>query len=436
MQHIKCFILGLCVVLAGAVGHLRQKRDTKSIINDALNLYYYGQNFKIPTITLNTKATESCGASGLGNAYYLQDIIGQADNVGDVKDCLAGCMNIADCTAINYVANLKQCVALKSGTTEPTNLLIDGELSGSSHYMFKDCKSKTPKPATKPAAGDAPKGCGLPYFQQNLLAGAKTRIIGGTEAIPYSYPWIGRVNYDLGGNMISNCGSSLIMGSSSTESDLVITAAHCVVNEDKSDRNPEKFTLYFGNHDNRFMEQQEVKVGVKKILYHGDYKTKNVADIALLKLKTPVKFNNYIRPICLANAGQLPKDKNSCVAAGWGRIANANSNTPNRLQQIRYPVQDDKTCGDNKIWGASFDSATMTCAGPLDGSVSTCQGDSGGPLACFEDGHWTLYGATSFGNGVTVNKLAQCAAANKPAVFARISGLRDWIDKSIKDINK
>lgn len=69
------------------------------------------------------------------------------------------------------------------------------------------------------------------------------------------------------------------------------------------------------------MEQQEVKVGVKKVLYHSDYKTKNVADIALLKLKTPVKFNNYIRPICLANAGQLPKDKNSCVAAGWGRIA-------------------------------------------------------------------------------------------------------------------
>lgn len=119
----------------------RQKRDTKSIINDALNLYYYGQNFKMPTITLNTKATASCGASGLGNAYYLQDIIGQADNVGDVKDCLAGCMNIADCTAINYVANLKQCVALKSGTTDPTNLLIDGELSQSSHYMFKDCKS-------------------------------------------------------------------------------------------------------------------------------------------------------------------------------------------------------------------------------------------------------------------------------------------------------
>lgn len=68
------------------------------------------------------------------------------------------------------------------------------------------------------------------------------------------------------------------------------------------------------------MESQEQKVGAKKVVYHSDYKTKDVADIAMIKLKTPVKFNNYIRPICMANAGQLPKDPKSCVAAGWGRL--------------------------------------------------------------------------------------------------------------------
>lgn len=86
------------------------------------------------------------------------------------------------------------------------------------------------KPAAKPSAGSAPTGCGLPFFQQNILAGAKTRIIGGSEAVPYSYPWIGMLTYDMGNNMVGNCGSSLVLGSSSTESDLVITAAHCVVN--------------------------------------------------------------------------------------------------------------------------------------------------------------------------------------------------------------
>jgi len=141
-------------------------------------------------------------------------------------------------------------------------------------------------------------------------------------------------------------------------------------------------------------------------------------------------------PICLANVGQLPKDPNSCVAAGWGRVNNSNSLTSDRVKQIKYPVQPDTVCAGNNVWGSTFNSTVMTCAGPLDGSVSSCQGDSGGPLACFEDGHWILYGATSFGNGVKINGFVQCAAVNKPGVFARISGLRSWIDQAIVDINK
>jgi secreted trypsin-like serine protease len=218
------------------------------------------------------------------------------------------------------------------------------------------------------------------------------------------------------------------MGSSSTESDLVVTAAHCVLNDDKSDRDVNKFNLYFGNHDIRFMEAQEQKIGAKKVVVHSDYKTKNVADIAMIKLKTPVKFNNFIRPICMANAGQSPKDAKMCIAAGWGRLYNTNDTTPDRLQQVIQPVVDDKTCGDNKVWSGTFDVNTMICAGALDGKTNICKGDSGGPLACFEDGHWTLYGASSF-----VSKTA-CAEANKPGVFARISGLRAWIDKSINDL--
>jgi len=433
MQRITFLILGFCLALANASN--RQKRDTKSTINDALNLYYYGQTFKMPSIKLNVQANMVCEATGL-NGFYLQDIIGQADNIEGVDDCLSGCMNIKECVAVNYVSNLKQCVALKSGTTDGSNLLFAPDTYQSFHYLFKDCPSKVAKPAAKPSAGSPPTGCGLPYFQQNIFAAAKTRIIGGTEAIPYSYPWIGMLTYDMGNGMVGNCGSSLIMGSSATESDLVITAAHCVVNSDKSDRDPSRFTLSFGNHDNTFTEAQEQKVGVKKVIFNPDYKTKGNSDIAVIRLSAPVKFTNYVRPICLPSAGQLPKDKNMCVAAGWGRISNSNDNTPNRVQQVKYPVQDDKVCAGNNVWGSLFDSATMTCAGPLDGSVSTCQGDSGGPLACFEDGHWTLYGATSFGNGQKVNGLAQCAAVNKPAVFVRISGLRAWIDKTIVDLKK
>lgn len=85
------------------------------------------------------------------------------------------------------------------------------------------------KPATKLPAGNSPKGCGLPYFRQNLISSVTTKIIGGSEAVPYSYPWIGKLTY-TSASLRTFCAASLIMGFSSTESDLVITAAHCVLN--------------------------------------------------------------------------------------------------------------------------------------------------------------------------------------------------------------
>lgn len=94
----------------------------------------------MPTIKLNVQADMVCDVDGR-NGFYLADIIGQADNVAGVDDCLAGCMNIKECVAINYVSNLKQCVALKSGTTDGSNLLFAPDVYQTFHYLFKNCPS-------------------------------------------------------------------------------------------------------------------------------------------------------------------------------------------------------------------------------------------------------------------------------------------------------
>lgn len=69
------------------------------------------------------------------------------------------------------------------------------------------------------------------------------------------------------------------------------------------------------------MQQEiaEVQVGVKNFIYHGQYQP-YTNDVALLKLARPVKFNNYIQPVCLPSGGQQPSNPNNCYASGWGRI--------------------------------------------------------------------------------------------------------------------
>lgn len=49
------------------------------------------------------------------------------------------------------------------------------------------------------------------------------------------------------------------------------------------------------------------------------------------------------------------------------------------------------------------------------------QGDSGGPLVCQKDNAWTLVGIVSWGS-------SRCSTST-PAVYARVTELRGWVDQ-------
>lgn len=54
--------------------------------------------------------------------------------------------------------------------------------------------------------------------------------------------------------------------------------------------------------------------------FHLAHKSKStpVDDIALLKLKKPVKFNENVRPACLPFPGEQFEAGTVCTVAGWG----------------------------------------------------------------------------------------------------------------------
>ena len=90
------------------------------------------------------------------------------------------------------------------------------------------------------------------------------------------------------------------------------------------------------------------------------------------------------------------------------------------LKAAKVPIVSDRTC--RRAYSFKV-TANMVCAGYLEGGIDTCSGDSGGPLVCPINGKYILMGATSFG--------AECAEANAPGVYAKITRFLPWIKQKI-----
>lgn len=58
---------------------------------------------------------------------------------------------------------------------------------------------------------------------------------------------------------------------------------------------------------------------MEKIVSHKDYNQKtNENDIALVKLQSPLLFNECVRPVAILNRDLAPQE--TCTVTGWGAI--------------------------------------------------------------------------------------------------------------------
>uniref|UniRef100_A0A915I0Z9 Peptidase S1 domain-containing protein n=1 Tax=Romanomermis culicivorax TaxID=13658 RepID=A0A915I0Z9_ROMCU len=163
---------------------------------------------------------------------------------------------------------------------------------------------------------------GLPAFTPNVYVSKFTRIIGGTSAVPYSYPWIVRIT-NCDANNCNVCGGTLLPpdldnNSQKTSSDLVVTAAHCVVTDSNVLVQPSQIILKFGNHRDDLVEAHEYYVKARRIVtIQGFDRQTLLDDIAIIQLAKTVTFNKFINAIRLPSK-DYPSNPALCVAAGWG----------------------------------------------------------------------------------------------------------------------
>uniref|UniRef100_A0A2K6CGE8 pancreatic elastase II n=1 Tax=Macaca nemestrina TaxID=9545 RepID=A0A2K6CGE8_MACNE len=218
--------------------------------------------------------------------------------------------------------------------------------------------------------------CGVPSYPPGM-----SRMYGGEEARPNSWPWQVSLQYSSNGQWYHTCGGSLIANN------WVLTAAHCI----SSSRT---YRVVLGQHNLYTAESGSLAVSVSKTVVHQDWNSDQVSkgnDIALLKLANPVSLTDKIQLACLPPAGTILPNKYPCYVTGWGNLQRRPLPLPLPFYNSGLP-----------------------------------QGDSGGPLNCqAADGRWEVHGIGS------LTSVLGCNYYYMPSIFTRVSNYNDWINSVI-----
>ena len=232
------------------------------------------------------------------------------------------------------------------------------------------------------------------------VARPASAVVNGSAAPNGAYPFMASLQDRTG---FAFCGGSVI------SSTWVLTAAHCVVDE-----NPNGSGLQVVVGTNTLGNGSGTTINVVEVKVHPAY-ANSAHDVALLRLASAAG----VSPIRVAGAGDdgLEAAGTPVKVAGWGdTLPTLGLFSTNTLQEADLNVVSDNECGQTNI---GFDGPTGVCAAAL--LKDSCQGDSGGPLFAGSGASRVQIGVVSYGQS--------CALPKFPGVYSELNNtaIRNFI---------
>ncbi|CAD5126305.1 DgyrCDS14459 [Dimorphilus gyrociliatus] len=173
----------------------------------------------------------------------------------------------------------------------------------------------------------------------------------------------------------------------------LLTAAHCI------NRYTQRFSVKVGilNESDKSSKSHSVE----QYIVHPLFKKTSVEnDIAILKLKSRLEFNEKIQPICLPKLYNVKNSSDSqYTASGFGFRSYPFEKELYKIEVRILTEQESKF----KFLNMSNDQKPKypmhLCVSDSKGlQRNNCYGDSGRPLSCFIDEKWQVYGLVSLGD--------------------------------------
>lgn len=224
------------------------------------------------------------------------------------------------------------------------------------------------------------------------------RVVGGQDAQPGQFPYIGSLQYR--NNLAHFCGCSILNAKTA------ITAAHCV-----DSKTVDVYQGRFGT--NKRSEGGVINLPLQQILHPHFNRSHMWNDVAILKLAESFIFTELIQTIALPEVNS--PDPKYVRLSGWGYTS---QRLPENLQYIDLISMpwDECNIGMEK-WHVD---ETQICTQPVPGN-GACNGDSGGPL---NNEKRELVGIVSWG---------WPCAIGEPDVYTRVYSFIYWIEYVVAD---